>query len=73
VGRAPSLPEERPTYRATKKEQVYAYRKFLFPMGASTTVNPMGESVQRLDSVPDVVLAAGHDNGWIVLLIDDNI
>jgi hypothetical protein len=69
VGRALSLPEDRPKYRATKKEQVYAYRKFLFPIGASTTVKPMGESVQSPDSGPDMILADGHDNGWIVLLV----
>lgn len=44
-------------------EKVYAYRKFFFAVGASTTVNPMGESIQALDSVPGVALAAGHDNG----------
>jgi hypothetical protein len=52
-----------------KKWLLYAYRKFLFPAGASTTVNPIGESVQDPECVAVGALDAGHDNGWIVLLV----
>jgi hypothetical protein len=40
-------------YSRVSRDKV-TYRKFVFPVGASTTVNPIGESVQ-----PDF----GHDKG----------
>jgi hypothetical protein len=44
-------------------EPVNTYRKFFFPTGASTTVNPIGESEQKPFSDAIGARKAGHDNG----------